>query len=88
MKLLSFEHADRPSFGVVESERIFDLGPAIGDRFADLRFILAADALGVVAAPVRCAGVILSGTWTAFFISGLRGRVLSKLSQDTAAGFP
>ncbi len=57
MKLASFEHFGRHSFGVVESGHVVDLGAALGDRFPQLRSVLAADALGVVAETLHRGGL-------------------------------
>ena len=43
MKLLSFRANDAASFGLVTSGGIVDLGARLGDRFADLRTLLAAE---------------------------------------------
>jgi 2-keto-4-pentenoate hydratase/2-oxohepta-3-ene-1,7-dioic acid hydratase in catechol pathway len=48
MKLATFEQNGRQSYGVVDSEKIIDMGPSIGGQYPDLRSILAADALGAV----------------------------------------
>ena len=49
MKLISFEHAGRASFGVVQGEAIIDLVKALGGRYPSLRALLAAQALGEIA---------------------------------------
>ena len=70
MKLISFEHAGRASFGVVQGEAIIDLVKALGGRYPSLRALLAAQALAEIApaiagrtpdltlAEVQCAPVI------------------------------
>ena len=45
MKLISFERNGRPGFGAVVDGGVVDLGAALGGRYADLRALLAADAL-------------------------------------------
>lgn len=50
MKLVSFEHGGRASFGVVNGDGVVDLRLALGDRYADLAALLAADALAEAAA--------------------------------------
>lgn len=45
MRLASYRHADRNSYGVVVEDRIVDLGRHLGNRFADLKALLAADSL-------------------------------------------
>jgi 2-keto-4-pentenoate hydratase/2-oxohepta-3-ene-1,7-dioic acid hydratase in catechol pathway len=45
MKLLSFEHNGRASFGAVQGAGVVDLGLAAGGRYADLKALLAADGL-------------------------------------------
>lgn len=50
MKLISYEHAGRRRFGAVVDGRIVDLQAALGERFADLKSLLAADALPEAAA--------------------------------------
>jgi 2-keto-4-pentenoate hydratase/2-oxohepta-3-ene-1,7-dioic acid hydratase in catechol pathway len=49
MKLASFTISNRPSYGVVVGDGVVDLGQRLGERYADLRAALAADALGEVA---------------------------------------
>lgn len=46
MKLVSYQHAGRDGFGAVVDNGVVDLGAALGGRFADLKALLAADALG------------------------------------------
>ncbi|MGA0611654.1 fumarylacetoacetate hydrolase family protein [Caldimonas sp. KR1-144] len=50
MKLISYEHAGRRRFGAVVDGRIVDLQAALGERFADLKSLLAANALPEAAA--------------------------------------
>ncbi len=45
MKLISFEVAGQPSYGVVESGGIIDLGRELGTRWPSLRQVLVADGL-------------------------------------------
>lgn len=45
MKLVSFEKAGKPSFGVVVGEGVVDLGVALEGRFADLKALLAGGGL-------------------------------------------
>jgi len=45
MKLISFERKGQTGFGAVIDGGVVDLGAALGGRFADLRSLLAADAL-------------------------------------------
>jgi len=49
MKLTTFEHGGKQSYGAVVGEGIFDLG----GRFADLRALLAADAIDGIRATLR-----------------------------------
>lgn len=42
MKLATFEHSGRQSFGVVAAGRLVDVGAAVVDRFRDLKSLLAA----------------------------------------------
>lgn len=56
MKLASFERNGRPSYGVVESGTIVDAGRSLGDRYPDLRSVLAAGAVGAVADAAGSAG--------------------------------
>lgn len=42
MKLISFEHAGRSSYGIVQGDTVIDLGPRLGARFATLRALIAA----------------------------------------------
>lgn len=50
MKLASFRHSGRESYGVVVGERVLDLGRRLGDRRATLRAALADGALQEIAA--------------------------------------
>ena len=45
MKLASFLHQDIRSYGIVKAEGVVDLGRRLGDRYADLKALLAADGL-------------------------------------------
>jgi len=45
MKLVSFEHGGRASFGLVSANGIVDLGAALGGRYADLKALLEADGM-------------------------------------------
>lgn len=45
MKLLSFERAGKPGFGAVVGNGIVDLGVALGNKYPDLKSLLAANAL-------------------------------------------
>jgi len=45
MKLVSFERQGRPGFGAVVDTGVVDLGAAFGGRIADLKALLAADAV-------------------------------------------
>ena len=49
MKLISFEHQGRAGFGAVVGHGVVDLGAAMGHRHADLKALLAADALAEAA---------------------------------------
>lgn len=46
MKLASFLHQDIRSYGIVKAEGVVDLGRRLGDRYSDLKALLAADGLG------------------------------------------
>lgn len=46
MKLVSFERKGKAGFGLVVANGVVDLGAALGGRHADLKALLAADALG------------------------------------------
>ena len=46
MKLVSYQRGGRDGFGAVAGDGVIDLGTALGGRFADLKALLAADALG------------------------------------------
>ncbi|MEZ2409010.1 fumarylacetoacetate hydrolase family protein [Bosea sp. RCC_152_1] len=50
MKLASFTIDGRQSWGVVSGEAIADVGAVLRDRFADLKAVLAADALAAIPA--------------------------------------
>ena len=58
MRLLSFSHNGRASWGTLQGERVIDLGAQFNGRFADLRAVLAADALD----EVRATAASLPGT--------------------------
>jgi 2-keto-4-pentenoate hydratase/2-oxohepta-3-ene-1,7-dioic acid hydratase in catechol pathway len=45
MKLVSFESNGRASYGVLDGDKIVDLGQRFGSQYADLRAVLAADTL-------------------------------------------
>jgi len=45
MRVISFEHQGKPSFGVLTEEGVIDAGARIGDEFQDLRAVLCAGAL-------------------------------------------
>jgi len=64
MKLISFERNGRAGFGAVIDGGVVDLGTALGGRFADLRALLAADALAEARA-------ILAGRSADFALEGL-----------------
>ncbi|HNB43635.1 MAG TPA: 5-carboxymethyl-2-hydroxymuconate isomerase, partial [Burkholderiaceae bacterium] len=54
MKLVSFERNGRAGFGaVIDEDGVVDLGVALGGRYADLRAVLAADALDEAAAALE-----------------------------------
>lgn len=53
MKLLSYEHDGRASFGALVDGGIVDLARAMGGRHAGLRQLIAADALAAAAAALR-----------------------------------
>ncbi|HYP83300.1 fumarylacetoacetate hydrolase family protein [Variovorax sp.] len=65
MKLLSFERNGQAGFGAVATDGVIDLGAALQGRFADLKALLAADALGEAAAALR-------GRKADFALDGLR----------------
>ncbi len=52
MKLVSYRHANRDTFGVVSEGGIIEAGRRLGGRFAGLRAVLAADAVNAVHAAV------------------------------------
>lgn len=45
MKLASFVHQGIRSYGIVKADGVIDLGQRLGDRYGDLKSLLAADAL-------------------------------------------
>jgi 2-keto-4-pentenoate hydratase/2-oxohepta-3-ene-1,7-dioic acid hydratase in catechol pathway len=63
MRLISFERQGRAGFGAVVDGGVVDLGVALGGRFADLKALLAADALDAArdAAQSRAPDVALEG---------------------------
>ncbi|MFD1892011.1 fumarylacetoacetate hydrolase family protein [Ottowia beijingensis] len=52
MKLISFTRGDRPGFGAVVEGGVVDLGAALDGKYADLRALLAGDALAEARAAV------------------------------------
>ncbi|WP_441278433.1 fumarylacetoacetate hydrolase family protein [Tardiphaga sp. 172_B4_N1_3] len=48
MKLASFQIGGKPTWGVIEGNGALDVGALLGDRFPDLKSVIAADALSVV----------------------------------------
>lgn len=57
MKLASFEYQGRRSYGVVENDRITDVGASLGERFADLRAVLQADGVGAIGETLSAGGL-------------------------------
>jgi 2-keto-4-pentenoate hydratase/2-oxohepta-3-ene-1,7-dioic acid hydratase in catechol pathway len=49
LKYLSFQNGVRASYGVVQGERVLDLGPLLGERAPDLKSLIAAELLGAAA---------------------------------------
>ncbi|MGM4895751.1 fumarylacetoacetate hydrolase family protein [Tardiphaga sp. 839_C3_N1_4] len=48
MKLASFQIGGKPTWGVIEGDDALDVGALLGDRFPDLKSVIAADALSAV----------------------------------------
>ncbi|MDR6659107.1 2-keto-4-pentenoate hydratase/2-oxohepta-3-ene-1,7-dioic acid hydratase in catechol pathway [Tardiphaga robiniae] len=48
MKLASFQIGGKPTWGVIEGDDALDVGTLLGDRFPDIKSVIAADALSVV----------------------------------------
>ena len=65
MKLLSFEAGGKPRFGVVSGDGAIDLSGKLGPEISDLRAVLAAGALGRIAA-------IAAGAKPEFALSGIK----------------
>lgn len=57
MKLLSFRHSGRTSFGAVSGDGVVDLNAVMGGRFPDLRAVLEADALDTIKDALKAAKV-------------------------------
>lgn len=53
MKLVSFSRNGQPGYGAVTAEGVVDLGAILGARYADLKALLAADAVAEAAAAVQ-----------------------------------
>ncbi|WP_184532481.1 fumarylacetoacetate hydrolase family protein [Variovorax sp. Sphag1AA] len=53
MKLMSFEHAGKASFGVASGDGVFDLFKLLEGRYADLKSLLEGDGLAAAAAAIR-----------------------------------
>ncbi|MBP7564699.1 MAG: fumarylacetoacetate hydrolase family protein [Burkholderiaceae bacterium] len=49
MRLISFNHGGKDSYGVVNGDRVLDLGPLLGDRAPDLKSLIAGDLLQAAA---------------------------------------
>ena len=56
MKLISFRHRNRPGFGAVKDGAIADLGRRLGGKYADVKALIAADALKEAEAALKTAG--------------------------------
>jgi 2-keto-4-pentenoate hydratase/2-oxohepta-3-ene-1,7-dioic acid hydratase in catechol pathway len=55
MRLATYQTEGRASWGLVEGNVIADVGTVLGDRYADLKAVIAADALGSVPEAARTA---------------------------------
>ncbi len=53
MKLVSFSRNGQPGYGAVTAQGVVDLGAILGARYADLKALLAADAVAEAAAAVQ-----------------------------------
>ncbi|MBB1605651.1 MULTISPECIES: fumarylacetoacetate hydrolase family protein [unclassified Pseudomonas] len=53
MKLMSFEHAGKASFGVAVGDGVFDLQHLLEGRFADLKSLLEGDGIALAAAAIE-----------------------------------
>ena len=49
MKLTSFMHQGRPSYGAVQGDRVLDLGPLLGAQAPDLKTLIAKKMLPLAA---------------------------------------
>lgn len=58
MKVISFEHQGRASYGVVGEAGVIDAGAALKERYATLRALLEGDALGALAAVAEGASAL------------------------------
>lgn len=58
MKVISFEHQGRASYGVVGDGGVIDAGAALKERYATLRALLEGDALGELAAAAEGASAL------------------------------
>ena len=58
MKVISFEHQGRASYGVVGDGGVIDAGAALKERYATLRALLEGDALGELAAVAEGASAL------------------------------
>ena len=65
MKLASFVHQGIRSYGIVKADGVINLGRRLGDRYSDLKSLLAANALNEAqqlsgektGSELRCAGI-------------------------------
>jgi 2-keto-4-pentenoate hydratase/2-oxohepta-3-ene-1,7-dioic acid hydratase in catechol pathway len=60
MRLITFEHKGRQSYGAVADGSVVDLGERLAERYPDLRAVLAADAMGELSASLSSGGPRLS----------------------------
>ncbi|MEE8247631.1 MAG: fumarylacetoacetate hydrolase family protein [Alphaproteobacteria bacterium] len=58
MKVISFEHQGRASYGVVGADGVIDAGAALKERYPTLRALLEGDALGELAAVAEGASAL------------------------------
>ncbi|MES2508323.1 MAG: fumarylacetoacetate hydrolase family protein [Pseudomonadota bacterium] len=60
MKLISFKHGGKNTFGAVEGDKVIDLQPAFAGRAADLKSLLAADLVAEASAFAKSAKATLT----------------------------
>ena len=59
MKVVTFEHNGKRSYGLLENDQVFDVGTVLRNRYPDLRSVIASNALGELKAAREGTGASL-----------------------------